>query len=152
MWTLSSPLVDDLSIAWIVQIRPFPSGDWRYCMRVVLASLYLISVNPLKIEVYTHITCLTHTLLTHKGSPVLIISTISTELACHIMALTVGNTAMQNVEPDPQNYRVHQVPSWTLRFNTILYWEETDLLQWRPLSPLRYWISLMHLLETQHGK
>ena len=35
-----------------------------------------------------HITCLTHTLLTHKGSPVLIISTISTELACHIMALT----------------------------------------------------------------
>ena len=84
-------------------------------------SLYLISVNPLKIEVYTHITCLIHTLLTHKGSPVLIISTISTELACHIMALTVGNTAMQNVEPDPQNYRVHQVPSWTLRFNTILY-------------------------------
>ena len=73
VWTLSSPLVDDLSIAWIVQIRPFPSGDWRYCMRVVLASLYLISVNPLKIEVYTHITCLTHTLLTHKGSPVLII-------------------------------------------------------------------------------
>src|SRR4029434_1037273 len=49
-----------------------------------------------------HITCLTHTLLTHKGSPVLIISTISTELACHIMALTVGNTAMQNVEPDPK--------------------------------------------------
>ena len=65
-------------------------------------SFYLISVNPLKIEVYTHITCLTHTLLTHKGSPVLIISTISTELACHIMALTVGNTAMQNVEPDPK--------------------------------------------------
>jgi len=29
--------------------------------------------------------------------------------------------------------------------------KKTDLLQWRPLSPLRYWISLMHLLETQHG-